>query len=382
MTTGKTALSIITLLLYLWVLWTFSNATQIVVQLVTEGRESLSHMVIDNETLFIGATNYIYQLGPDLEMQAVVTTGPKNDSQKCGIRLESCSFPSSLLPTDNHNKILLVHSDKLVVCGSVFQGRCEIRNAMNISEVLLTGTIAVASNEVDVNTIAFITQVRNSDTGNMTDMIYVATEFTRFGMSTTEFNMRRYHPLVSTRLLKDFSVRGSVDFKTENKFMKAGLISYVTGFYSGKYSYILFNEKNRYGATYRSKVVHMCRKDDALKTFIEVPITCKANTKTFNILKDAKVFIPGRDLLTSLQAQFPDLTADDDVLVGLFSHSEDNSSALCIFTMPEVKKTALTNAKKCVNGSTDFAAAEKYKNGLSCSKVQLVRDILIKSLYM
>jgi hypothetical protein len=355
----------------LCVLWGWSRAI-VIVPLATEGKGSLTHMVQDNQTLFIGATNYIYQLGPDLEVQAVVVTGPKNDSQKCGVRLESCSFLSSLLPTDNHNKILLLHSDKLVVCGSVFQGKCEIRNAMNISEVLLTGTTPVASNEEDVNNVAFITKVRNSDTGNMEDMIYVATEFTRFGMSTIELNFRRTHPLVSTRLLKDFSDRGSVKFKTDNEYMKPGLISYVTGFASGNYSYILFNEKKTAGAVHSSKIVHMCRKDDKLKTFLEMPLTCKNNSKTFNSLKTAEVFRPGQALLKSLQGQFPDLTADDDVLVGLFSHSEDNSSALCLFTMPEVKKTMLSNIKQCVNGSTEFAAVEKYKNGLGCTKVPLV----------
>jgi hypothetical protein len=245
---------------------------------------------------------------------------------------------------------------------------------MNISEVLLTGTIAVASNEVDVNTIAFITQVRNSNTGNMEDVIYVATEFTKFGMITIEFNLRRSHPLVSTRLLKDFSVRGRVEFKTDNEYMKPGFISYVTGFSSGNYSYILFNERKISYAAYRSKITHMCRKDDALRTFLEIPITCKINAKTFNVLKAAQVFIPGRNLLTSLQVRFSDLKADDDVLVGLFSHSEDNSSALCIFTMPEVKNTALANMKACVDGITEFAAVEKYKNGLGCTKVNVVRD--------
>ncbi|XP_055999844.1 plexin-B-like isoform X4 [Ostrea edulis] len=353
-------------------LWGWSSAT-VIVPLVTDGRGSLSHMVQDNQTLFIGATNYIYQLGPDLERQAVVTTGPQNDSQKCGVRLSGCSFLSSLLSTDNHNKILLLQSDKLVVCGSVFQGKCEIRNAMNISEVLFTGDKAVASNEVNVNTIAFVTQVMNSNTRNMEAMIYVATEFTRFDSSKSnfEFNLRRSHPLVSTKLLEDFSVRGSVEFKTDNKYMKPGLILYVTGFASGNYSYILFNEKNAVDQPHRSKIVHMCRKDDSLKTFLEMPLTCKNNNKTFNILKTGKVFQPGQGLLKSLQEQFPGLTSGDDVLMGLFSHSEDNSSALCIFSMPEVRKTMLSNVKKCLNGSTEFSANEKYKDGLGCTKINV-----------
>lgn len=377
----KTGLTSMTWLVYLCVLWACSNATHTVV-LVTEGRGSLSHMVLGNNTLFIGATNYIYGLDLDLEMQTVVTTGPHNDSQKCGIRLSSCSFFWSLLPTDNHNRILLLYSDKLVVCGSVFQGKCEIRNAKNISEILLTGDRAVASNELDVNTIAFVTKVLNSNTGNMEAMLYVATEFTRFSSTrnSIEFNHRESHPLVSIRLLEDLSVRGSIEFKTDNKYMKPGLILYVTGFVSRRYNYMLFNEKDTLDRT-SSKLVHMCRKDDSLKTFLEMPITCKSNEKTFNVLKSAQVFRPGHNLFKSLQKQFPDLTSDDEVLVGLFSRIKNNSSALCIFSMPEVRKTLLTNMKKCLNGSTAFSAREKYKDGLGCTKVNVVRNIM-KHMYI
>ncbi|XP_061187688.1 plexin-B-like isoform X2 [Saccostrea echinata] len=358
--------------LYLCVLWGWSGTAMDIVPLVTDGRGSLRHMVLDNQTLFIGATNHIYQLNLDLDMETKVITGPRNDSQKCGIDLKACSAFSELSPMDNHNKVLLLHSNKLVICGSLFQGKCEIRNTKNISEIDVTGNTAMASNEINVNTIAFITQVLNSATNEMEAMIYVATEFTKFDKSknTLEFNLRRPVPPVSTRLL-DFSLRGKITYETENKYMKPGLISYVTGFASGNYSYILFNEKNPDDTTHNSKIVHMCREDDLLKTFLEIPLTCKTNNKTFNILKTAKLFKPRQKLLISLKEKFPDLTSDDDVLVGLFSNSVDNSSAICLFSMPEVKKTVLSNIKTCLSGNADYAANLKYKYGLKCTKVNL-----------
>lgn len=352
----------------------------VIIPLITENRK-LSHMVLNNETLFIGATNYIYQLSPDLEIEMKINTGPQNDSQKCGVDLENCSFKSDLSPTDNHNKILLVFSERLVVCGSVFQGKCEIRDSHNISDVLVLGNTAVASNEVDVNTISFISQVYNSDTHKMEPMMYVATEFTKFDASknSIEYYKRRLVPYVSIRLLDQnyFTAQGTI--KVQNEYLKPSLILYVTGFTSGNYSYILFNEKKLLDSPYSSKIVHMCRMDDQLKTFQEVPLICKTNNKTYNFLRTAKVFKPGQNLLRSLQEQFPDLTSDDDVMIGLFNQDPDsNNSAICLFVMKEVKKTVLINARKCLNGSKNNAANKKYENGLSCTEVAEVRNVYQK----
>ncbi|XP_062606916.1 plexin-B-like [Saccostrea cucullata] len=353
------------------VILTSSTSFKIIQLFTADGSGSLSHMVLSNDSLFIGATNTLYQFDLNLDLEIKIITGPYNDSRKCGINLEMCSALSELLLMDNYNKILLLHSDMLVICGSLFQGKCEIRNVKNISEVIYIGNTAVASNEVDVNTIAFIAQDRNSE-----PMLYVATEFTRFDKTknSLEFNHRRSHPLVSTRLL-DFSLRGKISYETENKYMKPGLISYVNGFASGNYSYIVCNERNPDDTNHYSKIVHMCSRDGLLKTFLEIPLTCKSNSKTFNILKTAKIFRPAIILLKSLQEQFPDMTSEDDVIIGLFSHNVDNSSAICLFSMPEVTKIVLTNIKTCLNGSTEYAARLKYKNGLTCTKIQQLRSI-------
>ncbi|XP_062599725.1 plexin-B-like [Saccostrea cucullata] len=340
-------------------------------QLITEDDTgSLSNVVVTNQSLIIGATNVIYQMDLDLNLKIKIITGPQNDSQKCGIYLDSCA--TLLEPMDNHNKILLLHSNQIVICGSIFQGKCEIRNVENISEVVFIGNTPVVSNEIDVKTIAFITQVMNSATKGTEPMIYVATEYTRFDKSRNllEFNLRRYHPLVSTRLF-DFSLRGKIAYETENKYMKPGLISYVKGFASGNYSYIALNERNPDDTTHHSKIAHMCKRDDLLKTFLEIPLTCKSNMKTFNFLKAAKIFKPALILLKSLQEQFPDLMSEDDVIIGLFGQSVENSSAICLFIMPEVTKKVLTNIKTCLNGSTDYAANLKYKSGSKCTRVDL-----------
>ncbi|XP_062599244.1 plexin-B-like isoform X2 [Saccostrea cucullata] len=354
------------------VMW--SGYTSIYIkQLLTENETgSLSHVVVTNQSLIIGATNVIYQMDLDLNLKIKIITGPQNDSQKCGINLDSCAVLNELSPMDNHNRILLLHSNQIVICGSIFQGKCEIRNVKNISEVIFIGNYPVVSNEIDAKTIAFITRVMNSATRGTEPMIYVATEYTRFDKSrnSLEFNLRRYHPLVSTRLF-DFQLRGKIVYETENKYEKPGLISYVHGFASGNYSYIVLNERNPDDTSHYSKIVHMCRRDDLLKTFLEIPLTCKSNIKTFNFLKDAKIFKPGMILLKSLQEVFSDLTSEDDVIIGLFSQSVDNSSAICLFIMPEVTRKVLTNIKTCLNGSTEYAANLKYKNGLQCTKLDV-----------
>ncbi|ELU10464.1 hypothetical protein CAPTEDRAFT_80078, partial [Capitella teleta] len=85
--------------------------------------------------LYVGAKNRIYMLNTQLNGVQEVETGPKYDNVECLVHLsEDCTAGKIL--TDNYNKILVVDSvsGKLVTCGSVYQGTCELRNLNDISE--------------------------------------------------------------------------------------------------------------------------------------------------------------------------------------------------------------------------------------------------------
>lgn len=98
----------------------------------------INNVVSDPRTgrLYVGAVNSLYQLNSKLEVEFVSKTGPRRDNQLCTPPVTNTCEEAK--DTDNHNKLLLVHSarDILVVCGSVFRGICSLRNLSNVDHVI------------------------------------------------------------------------------------------------------------------------------------------------------------------------------------------------------------------------------------------------------
>ena len=96
-----------------------------------------NNLVVDKNTgrVYIGAVNKLYQLSPDLRLNVVAVTGPKEDSPKCSV-FPDCSEDDKEL-SNNVNKALLIDysESRLISCGSLFQGICTVRNLRNISNV-------------------------------------------------------------------------------------------------------------------------------------------------------------------------------------------------------------------------------------------------------
>ncbi|XP_069418270.1 plexin-D1 [Ovis canadensis] len=90
-------------------------------------------------TVYLAAVNRLYQLsGANLSLEAEAAVGPVADSPLCHapqLPQASCEHPRRL--TDNYNKILQLDPGQglVVVCGSVYQGFCQLRRRGNISAV-------------------------------------------------------------------------------------------------------------------------------------------------------------------------------------------------------------------------------------------------------
>lgn len=83
--------------------------------------------------MYVGGRNKLFQLTPNLQNMATVTTGPQ---------YSSCSFFDYCLLEcqhdiliDNINKVLLVdhNINKLITCNTVPKGTCSVRSLKNIS---------------------------------------------------------------------------------------------------------------------------------------------------------------------------------------------------------------------------------------------------------
>lgn len=102
-----------------------------------ELRRQFNRMAIDPVTrsVYVGAVNRLYQLDPDrLTVVGARSLGPRLDDRRCteSFGNERCDAGGSTSygarPTDTHVKILSVDVTRrhLIVCGSTFQGTCEL----------------------------------------------------------------------------------------------------------------------------------------------------------------------------------------------------------------------------------------------------------------
>lgn len=99
-----------------------------------------NHMVYDTKrsSLFCGAMNRIIQLGSNLSVKSIATTGPRPDSPAC--HAGGCSKDvDNVVDTNNFNKILILNNrgnpekekDTLIACGSLHQGSCIIFDSLD-----------------------------------------------------------------------------------------------------------------------------------------------------------------------------------------------------------------------------------------------------------
>ncbi|KAJ8394770.1 hypothetical protein AAFF_G00041250 [Aldrovandia affinis] len=99
-----------------------------------------NNFVVDevSRRVYLASVNTIYQLNDTLHLEAENRTGPVEDNLLCHapqLPQAPCEHPKAL--TDNFNKLLQLDRAQgvLVVCGSVYQGFCELRKMENVSEI-------------------------------------------------------------------------------------------------------------------------------------------------------------------------------------------------------------------------------------------------------
>ncbi|XP_031811453.1 plexin-D1 [Sarcophilus harrisii] len=92
--------------------------------------------------VYLAAVNRLYQLsGPNLSLEVEEAVGPVRDNPLCHapqLPQASCEHPKML--TNNYNKILQLDPGQglVVVCGSIYQGFCQLRRLGNISAVAVS----------------------------------------------------------------------------------------------------------------------------------------------------------------------------------------------------------------------------------------------------
>uniref|UniRef100_A0A224XGD6 Putative plexins functional semaphorin receptor n=1 Tax=Panstrongylus lignarius TaxID=156445 RepID=A0A224XGD6_9HEMI len=319
-----------------------------------------NHLVVDKNTgrVFIGAVNRLYQLSPDLELVVAETTGPQEDSTDCSVI--DCPTSAVKKLTDNVNKALVIDytTTRLIVCGSLFQGICSVRNLNNISDVTQVVKEAVVANNATASTVAFIAP--GPPNPPVSQVMYVGVTYTNNSPYRSEV------PTVSSRSLdkdKMFMIAQTAVTTGTRMFVNSLArerypINYVYGFASEGFSYFLTTQmKHSNPSPFISKLVRVCHDDENYYSYTEIPIECiDSEGKRYNLVQAGYVGRPGSDLAANLG-----ITAQDDVLFAVFSESEQPEgegsakpsqfSALCVYSLKAIRRKFMQNIKTCFNGS-------------------------------
>uniref|UniRef100_A0A8B9MZE8 Plexin-B1 n=1 Tax=Accipiter nisus TaxID=211598 RepID=A0A8B9MZE8_9AVES len=339
-------------------------------QYVTFSRNATKflHLSMDLEsgTIYLGATNFLFQLTSDLLLKNVVQTGPVLDSKDCLPPVSKLECPQAH-HTDNHNKLLLVNAvqKELIVCGSVHQGICEKRSLTSIDHVLFRpespgDTQYVAANDPNITTVGLIAYSKDE-----VPLLFVGRGYTSRGVGggippITTRNLRAHGGDVQA------TDSHSIFSYEETAKLAVGRLSeynhhFIKSFTYRSSVYFLFYRRDLKSQSreYKTYISRICLDDSHYYSYVELPLLCQSKANTYSLLQAAYVTRPGKGLASS----------------GKLSEE----SALCVYAMEEVDR--LTNWTRDVcymrDGKSEEGAEVAYiEYDVSSNCVQLPADTL------
>ncbi|KAM5279662.1 plexin-D1 [Ctenodactylus gundi] len=321
-------------------------------------------------TVYLAAVNRLYQLsGADLRLEATAAVGPVPDSPLCHapqLPQAPCAHPRRL--SDNHNKILQLDATQglLVACGSVHQGRCELRRRGNVSALavrfpppappsepvaVFPSMLNVAANHPDASTVGLVLPPAAGARGSR---LLVGATFTGHGSAffprdrgledhrfenTPEISIRALDARGDPARLFTFDLNPSDDnvLKIKQGAKERHRLAFVRAFLhppgARPYAYLALNSEARAGdkdGQARSLLARICLPRGAggdaeklTESYIELGLQCAGGA--------------GRgDRYGRLVAVFP----DRDLLFGVFqrpSAGRAAPAALCAFRFADVR---------------------------------------------
>lgn len=278
---------------------------------------TFNHMAYDPGSgfIYVGAVNWIFQLSPDLQLLAEDSTGPVDDSPECLPFKEIKDCPQATL-THNSNKLLTVNTagGELLTCGHVFQGICEKRNLVNISNIIYRtedpgDNQFVAANDPKVTTVGIVERTKQDD------YFFVGRGLTA--------RLSSGIPPITIRQLEKPSV-----------FSNEGLGKLVVGDFSdynntfvgvfsneGHVYFLFYRRGSKSQMDYKTYLGSVCTKDIHLYSYVEVPLVCEG----YNLAQAAHLETKNRELFVVFSASQGPVP------------SPSSRTALCSFKMKDIE---------------------------------------------
>uniref|UniRef100_A0A8C6U2G4 Plexin b2a n=1 Tax=Neogobius melanostomus TaxID=47308 RepID=A0A8C6U2G4_9GOBI len=282
--------------------------------------------------LYVGAVNALYQLNSNLEVESRTETGPKRDNRQCTPPVtDACE---EAVDTDNHNKLLLVHSakDVLVVCGSVFRGICSLRNLSNAEQLLYFSDTKgeksyVASAEEGVSVVAVMSYFTKDRDNFTVGKGYGSHDSTK---------------LISTRILQDYGDWVVFDSIIEasavqaNPFVLRYLHDFRFAFKDGGFVYFLFSRtlgvQDTKNFTFISR---MCEDDQGYYSYTELQLNCSVSNTYNKVQVLINIIIPNLHIISHYTCMYPIRSINKrlvDVIGACYSYNGNINSKSAVYS--------------------------------------------------
>uniref|UniRef100_A0A4W3GD67 Plexin D1 n=1 Tax=Callorhinchus milii TaxID=7868 RepID=A0A4W3GD67_CALMI len=314
--------------------------------------------------VYLAAVNRLYQLHWDLSEELRTITGPVEDNVLCHApQLPEATCDRLKVMMDNHNKILQLDrgQDIIVVCGSVYQGFCELRRVGNISEIavefpphkssdiVFPSMLYIAANDPNASTVGLILKTSRGGTKLLVAATYTGLGTRFFPKNNSKEDLRFENtPEIAIRSLDisqlnrlfTYDINPSEDnvFKIKIEAKARNRLSFVHAFIQKAYTYVAMNNDANSGnkeSHPNSILARICldNKSKSLsetkkltESYIQVGLQCSVEERVFN----------------RLVSVFP----LQEVLFGVFERS-DKHTALCVFSFSDIEQRIREARRNC-----------------------------------
>uniref|UniRef100_A0A8C5CS89 Plexin D1 n=1 Tax=Gadus morhua TaxID=8049 RepID=A0A8C5CS89_GADMO len=362
-----------------------------------------NNFVVDkvSRNVYLAAVNTIYQLNGTLSLEVEKRTGPVQDNLLCHapqLPQAPCEHPKSL--TDNYNKLLELDPEQgvVVVCGSVYQGFCELRKLENISEIavefppqgektVFPSMLNIAANHPNASTVGLVFRSHGGNTRLLVGATYTGAGTAFFPKNHSKEDLRFENtPEIAIRSLniKDLSrlftydINPSEDnvFKIKQEVKTKNKLNFVHAFVQKTYSYIAINNDAKTGhkeSQPNSILARICldtdqpRKSNSgpesrklTESYIQMPLQCGLSGNIYNRLLSVYPVDIHTDRGQGAEAY----------LFGVFSRS-DRKSALCAFRFGDIEEAIRQGRRNCSNSpSSDVQVLDSVIQGSGAACIQ------------
>ncbi|XP_033114995.1 plexin-A4-like [Anneissia japonica] len=295
---------------------------------------------VDSNNVLIGGVNKVYKLNSDLELLVQGSIGPKLDHPDCTFPPPAdCAQERTI--RNNSNKLLQIYDDKIISCGTVYQGSCEFLYRSNLT-LIAQEIVPVINTESKSASIVSL---------DAEPKLFIGTS----PVSEPDLPAYAIRSPLNFEVYKKQSVTKAQKKATDDAIKGGFLIDFIHAFVSNEINYFVIVYDEKYGETmhkYQTYITHHCQSDLSYLSYIELPLVCLHNGQSYTLAQSAYLAkrVPSQSNSSGL------------VLVVTFGMSEnaaslipERKSAVCMYSLTDTIEYSFLEAyKACARGNTMF----------------------------